>query len=163
MRADRHQSLSWIFFRQTETPVGTLLEIEKPVAQYAEAGQGLANVRLHRSQVFADDQNSVPHTLQRQNPQQIIRMVLNVQAARSFRAVGDPEQAEEAHHVVDAKGSAMSEIAAHRFREKPVSIFLVTRRIWWRERPVLTLGREVIGRRAHPAPLHIEVAVGPQI
>ena len=99
-----------------------LFEVEQPVAQDAEARQRLAYRRLHRAQILAHHHHPIAHALQRQNAHEILVALAHVGALGSVHAVGNPEQAEEAHHVIDAQRPAVPAVLANRFREQAVAV-----------------------------------------
>ena len=87
----------------------------------------------------------------------------HVGALGGVHAVGNPEQAEEAHDVVDAQRAAVAAVLADRFGEQAVAVFAMARRVRRRKGPVLALRGEIVGRRTHAAARHVERPVRPQV
>src|SRR5277367_1158879 len=99
------------------------LEIEQPIAENAELRQRLADVRLNRAQILADDQNAVPDAFETQDMKQIQRVFLHVGSLRRVHVLGYPVQTEEAHDMVDAQHSAKLAAFANRFAKQTKSVF----------------------------------------
>src|SRR5262245_16112800 len=90
------------------------LEIEQPVTENAEARQRFANKWLHRTQVFADHNDPLADALQRQYTDQVFIAVAHIGAVRRVRAIGNPVEPEETHHMVDAQRARVSAVVADR-------------------------------------------------
>src|SRR5439155_23641978 len=76
------------------------------------------------------------------------RRVPHVGALGRGLAVGDPEQAEQAHHVVEANTRCVPRRAANRVDEwRPLRVAQLPR-VESRNAPVLTVSEELVGRRA---------------
>ena len=87
----------------------------------------------------------------------------HVGALGGVAVVRNPVEAEQAHHVIDAQRAAVAAVLADRFGEQAVAVLAVTLGIGRRKAPVLALGREIVGRRAHAASGHEEPPVRPQV
>ena len=96
---------------------------------------GFTEARRDRAQVFADNQEAAPRALQRQDPQQILPALVDVGSVGGGAAVGNPEEAEEAHHVIDAQRAAVPRIPADGLDEEAVAVFPVGGASWAAERP----------------------------
>ena len=105
----------------------------------------------------------VADALERQHAHEILGHLAHVCALRGIAAVGNPVEAEQAHHVIDAQRAAVAAIAADRFGEQPVAVFAMRLRIGRRKAPILALGREIVGRRAHAATANKERPMRPQV
>src|SRR5450759_3961018 len=66
-----------------------------------------------------------------------------------MRVARDPEQAEQAHHVAEAEAGRVIRGAADRLDERFEMRFAQLPRVEWRHPPILAVGEEVVGGRAH--------------
>ena len=64
------------------------LETEQTITEDAEVGQSLADLRLHRAEVFADDESAVADTFQREDADQVFVASAHVGAARGVMPRG---------------------------------------------------------------------------
>ncbi len=163
VRRRRYQRVARIFVRRAESAIAVLFEIQQAIAQDSEPMQHLARLIRHRAQVLADDDHPVAHALERENRKQRLEAIAHVGAFGGFHAIGNPVQAKEAHDMIDAQRSAMPAVLADGFGKQAVAVFHVAVRVGRRKAPVLALGREAVGRRAHPAAGHEEVAMRPKV
>ena len=136
MSAHGHQRFPGVFCGLSKL-AADLLKVQQPIAEHTELPQPFANVRLNGTQVFTDQDNFVPHTLERKNAKQVVRIIQDVCALAGIFAFRDPKQPEEAHHMVDAQGAAVLAILAYGLRKQAVAIELVGERIGRRKCPVL--------------------------
>ncbi len=89
-----------------------LLEPEQAVGQDVVRRELLARRLLHHAQVLADDHRARPLALERDDRQQIIGVALDEGAVARVAALGDPEQPEQPHHVIDAQSAGVAEARA---------------------------------------------------
>ena len=101
--------------------------------------------------------------LQRENPEQIGRRVAHVGALAAGRALRDPEQTKQAHHVVDAQRAGVAKGAAQHLNEVSIPVLPERPRIHRRQAPVLAEVRIRIGRRADRDAVEKETPVHPGI
>ena len=142
VRSNRRQRVAGIFVGVAETAVRVPLEVQQPIAHDSERVQRFADFVGHRAQVLADDRDLLPHAFERQDAEQIPPAVAHVGAFRRVETVGNPVQAEEAHHVIDAQRASVPRVLADRFGKQPVAVFPVPLRVGRWKGPVLALGRE---------------------
>ncbi len=111
-------------------------------------GKLLAHAGLDRPEVLADHRRARALTLQRDDGQQFLGGIAHIGAVGRRQPVGDPEEAEESHDVVDAQAAAMVERGADRLDER--SVAERAQPVWdeRRQSPVLAAGHEAIGRGA---------------
>ena len=79
--------------------------------------QRLTHLIGHRAQIFAHDQAAVALALQGENAEQVFERIAHVGAFRDGQAARDPEQAEQAHHVVLAQRSGIAHVGAQQLDE----------------------------------------------
>ena len=79
------------------------LEVEDLRRQQAPLLERGRNFLRHGAEVFADDQRLVPNAFQREDAEQVGRWILDEGALFARLSFGNPEQAKESHHVVDAQ------------------------------------------------------------
>ena len=89
--------------------------------------------------------------------------IADVGAAGRLDTVGDPEQAKEAHDMIDAQGAGVPRVVTNGFGEQPVAVLAVAFGVGRREPPILPLGGEAVRGRSHAAAGHEERAVRPQV
>src|SRR5262249_10069528 len=65
--------------------------------------------------------------------------------------------------MVDSQGAPMPAILADRFGKEAVAVFAVVSGVGWRKTPILSIWREVIGRRTDAAAGDIEGPMSPEI
>ncbi len=135
MRGGRDQRLLRVFVTRAKFAGLVLFEIEQTVAQNAEARQRLPYRRIHGAEVLAHYHHPIAHAFERQNADEILAAFANVGAFSRLHAVGNPEQAEEAHHVIDAQRSAVPAVLANRFGEQAVAVLAMAAASWAAETP----------------------------
>ena len=87
----------------------------------------------------------------------------DVRAVRRSAAFGDPEQAEQPHHVIDAQRAAVIERGAHRLHERLVADGAQLPRDERRQAPVLAVRVERIRRRADAHAVRDRVLPHPRV
>ena len=118
----------------------------------------LAHRRLDRAEVLADDRRRPARTaLERQHGEQLVGRVAHVGAVGGGAGRRDPEQAEQAHHVVDAQAAGAGERAPATAGRAAGSRRPQLPGDERRQPPVLARAGEGVGRGADPD------AVGEQV
>jgi hypothetical protein len=161
--ADRHHRLARPGRRRPEGTVGLALEVQQPVRLHAAAAHGVAHGVRHGAQVLADHQAAMALAFQGQDGHQLVDRIGHVAAVARRAGGGDPEQAHQHHHVVDADRAGAAHVGAQGLDEDGVPAFAQPVRAQRRQAPVLALGVEGVGRRAHA---HVEreaVAMAPGV
>src|SRR5262249_5571562 len=96
------------------------------VAEDPESRQRLAYRGFHRAEVLAHHHYLIANAFQREDADEVLAQFADVRPAGGIGAIGYPEEAEEAHHMVDAQGATVAAVLADRLGEQPVAIFAVT-------------------------------------
>ena len=122
------------------------LEPQHAITQNSRFGQRRADLAGDRAQILADDDEPAALAFERQNAQQILRIVADISAVGGWHAVGDPAQAEESHDVIDAQRPAVPGLLADRFARTTHSRRRGALRDWEEETP--SPGRAARNRRA---------------
>ena len=141
--------------------VPELFEIEGAVGQQAMALHRGGHLGGHDAQVLADDDAVVALAFQADQAQQFVERVGHVGALQRIGARHHPEQAHQAHHVVDAQGACMAHVGAQHIQHGLEPGFAQPLRRDGRKAPVLPVGVELVGRRAHLNTLGIQGGLGP--
>ena len=94
------------------------LEVEQPVRHHPVVVQPLAHARLDGAEVLADDEGPRPLALQRDDGHQLVGARAHVAAPLGAERARDPEQPEQAHHVVDAQAAHVREHPADGLDER---------------------------------------------
>src|SRR5262249_8770258 len=115
-----------------------LFEVEEAVAENAESRQRFADRGFDRTKIFAHDGHVIAHALECENAHKILAALAHVRAVHRIGAIGNPEEAEQTYHVIDAERSAVTAVFADRLGEKTVAIRSMPCGVRRRERPVLT-------------------------
>jgi len=125
-----------------------VLEPHEPVRERALLLELLADDRLDQPQVLADHKGVGAAALVREQRQQSCGWVLHVRAQGGDDAFGNPEQAEQAHHVVEPDAGRVPPRASNRVDERLPA--RVAERPWveGRKAPILAVAEELVGRRA---------------
>src|SRR5438132_1219141 len=79
------------------------------------------SVRLAR-EIVADHERIVPNAFQREDSEQLVCGILDVRALLPRLSFGNPEEAKESHHVIDAERTRVAETAPHEPDEVAVAV-----------------------------------------
>src|SRR5690606_9954919 len=104
--------------------------------------------RFDRAQVFAHDHRLGAGALQGEDVEQLLVWIANICAAGGSLPGGNPELAEEAHHMIDAKRTSWRHLRPQRFDERPVTSLAEPVGDEGREAPVLAESVELVRRGA---------------
>ena len=127
---------------------GGLLEPEQPVRQDVAGGERETRVLFDRAEIFANNHRVRPLALERDDREQIAGMAVHVRAVPRVHSCRDPEQPEQAHHVIDAQAAGVPEARADRLDERLVAGGAQPVRHERRQAPVLSARVELVWRRA---------------
>ena len=142
---------------------GLVLEPHQPVGQHPALGQLFAYLVLNGPEIFADDHRAGSIALERHDVEQLVTRKADVGAVRRFAALGDPEQTEQPHHVIDPERTAMVERGAHGLHERLVSNRAQLPRDERRESPILAFSVERVRGRADTYTLRDRVLPHPGV
>src|SRR6266508_2899667 len=143
MGGDRGQRKPRIAGRAA-APAALPLEPDQPVGQHPLGRQPLADALLDRAEVLADHQRPGPVALQGQHAEQVVGGVADVGPLAGRGARRDPEQAEQAHHVVEPQPAGVRHPCSQRAREGLVPRFGQAPGDERRQRPVLPVRAEQV-------------------
>src|SRR5579863_10249515 len=102
MRGGRDCRLGWIVSGLAEAAICISFKPQQPVAEDSRFRQAVPHLWGHGSQVFSHDDKSMPRTLERENSQQVLHKIANVDAFRGREPIRYPVQPEKSHDVIDA-------------------------------------------------------------
>ena len=140
------------------------LEEQRAVGQQRTRLHGAAHGGRHVAEVFADDHAAVAHALQRQDAQQGVERVGGIGSRPATHVVRrQPEQAHQAHHMVQPQGAGVPHVGAQGVDERREAQGPQTQRIERRQAPVLAQRVERVGRRAHIHAQRIGAALAPGV
>ncbi len=121
--------------------------------------------RLHRPEVLADDVGAGPQALEGEDVEQVVGLIADVGAVLARGVLGDPEEPEQPHDVVEAEAAGVAEPGPDRLDERLVGGGAELPRVERRKPPVLSLGVVLVRRSAdrHPGSEHVlpDPGVGP--
>ena len=130
------------------------LEPDEPVGERADLFQLPAHHGLDEAEVLADDEGAGAAAFPRKQAQKDPGRVPDVGALGSGHPVGDPEEPEQAHHVVEPDAGGVPARAADRVDERsPVSLAQLPR-VQRGQAPVLAVAEELIRSLAGQAEMH---------
>ena len=101
----------------------------------------------HGAEVFADHHAMVALALERDDRHHLVQRVVNIGAIACGAALGHPEQAHQAHHMVNAQRARAAHVGAQGLDENTIAAG--TQMVWpqRRQTPALAVGIELVGRR----------------
>ena len=121
------------------------LEPDDLVAEDRRLRETLADALFDGAEVLPDDERARAHALERDDAEQVVGAIAHERALCGREPVRHPEQAEEAHHVVDPQATRVTERRAHRLHERLVPGGGEPVRDEWRQPPVLAADDVAIG------------------
>ena len=140
-----------------------VLEVDEPGAEDAVGGERLADALLDGAEVLAHHERPAPGGLDGEDGEQFVGVRADVGAVGGIGAGRDPEQTEQAEHVVDPQPAAVAHVGPHGTGERLVPRCPQRVRDVGREAPVLAVGGELVRRRADAGVEREQVLVGPGV
>ena len=139
------------------------LEVEQPVRQHAAPSQVGSHPVLHRPEVLAHDERLSSMALDGEDVEEVGGGVAHVGAFVGPASGGHPEEAEQAHHVVDAQPTRVAEPGADGLDERLVAGGAQSPRVEREQSPVLAAGVELVGRGPDRDAVGVGTAVDPSV
>ena len=149
VRADRDERLHGIGSGREEFAVLRALEIEHAIGQDAGARGHGAEIVGNGAQVLAHHERAMTAAFERKHADHLAQGIAHVGAFGGAGALGNPVQAREPHHVVDAQAAGVAHVRGHELAEGAEAIGGEAMRNPRRQAPVLPGLVELVGRRAH--------------
>src|SRR5438270_10494844 len=132
VRVRRRQRKRLVLLGRAEAPALLLLEVQDLGRQNAPLLQRRRYLLRDSAEVLADHESVMPNALQREDAEQIVGRVPHVRSFPPCLPLGNPEEAEQSHHVVDAQRARMPKAALHETDEVAVAVASQRSRIDWR-------------------------------
>ena len=124
------------------------LEPQDAITQNVGRRQPVAQAIRHGPKIFADYHAATSHAFLRQLAQQIVKRIGDIGTLGGPGAVGDPKQANQPHHMVDAERAGVTHIGGDQFAKRAIAGAPPCEGIGRRQIPDLSFRREPIRRRA---------------
>jgi hypothetical protein len=100
--AGHHQGLTRIILSWPELAIFIFFEVKDSVGQDPHGSQGLPDLLRDGTEILPYDQALIPLALQGENPQKVIKVVMDVSAFKGLHPGRNPEEPHEAHDMIDA-------------------------------------------------------------
>ena len=163
VRRDGDQRVARVRARQLELALRVALEIEQPVRQDSALEEVRAHFVGHRAEVLADHHAAVAMALEGDDREQLVRAVVDVGAVLRAPSRRDPEQAHQAHDVVDAQRAGVAHVGAQRLDDDAVAGRSQSIGPERRQAPGLAFAIELVGGRADARTERVDRRVRPGI